>query len=278
LTIDEIHHDLKNLLKFKADDNPRSFYGNPTLYHFQMENLLKCKVKNGSFKDIYDDENKRIKLWNDCHKYAPTTRVNNPPARIFEMYRRLNGCIAFFKATTAMYIYKRLGATKILDPTAGWGGRLLGAWALGLDYTGIDTNTNMEKAYDDMGEVLANYKDTGSECSMIWGNCLDVDFSELDYDFVLTSPPYINLELYENMTPYESDKAFYTKFLIPLLEKCLKHIKGGYVCFNISPKMYKDLCKYDFRSCDLQIDLLQQKIQGIDKGDKIYCWKNKTIV
>ena len=31
---------------------------------------------------------------------------------------------------------------RVLDP-AGWGGRMLGAWALGIDYTGIDTNINM---------------------------------------------------------------------------------------------------------------------------------------
>ena len=276
LPIDKLHHDVKNLLGYKRDTNPRCFYGNPILYHFHMENLCNVKLKNGSFKETYDDHAKRTKLWDNCHKYGPNSRLNNHPLRMFELFRRLNGAIVFFKPTTAMYVYKMLGAKKILDPTAGWGGRLLGAWAMGLDYTGIDTNTKLEKAYDGMSTLLSNYKDTGSNCSMIFANCLDVDFSEIDYDFVLTSPPYINLEVYENMTPYESDKAFYEIFLIPLLKKCLKHIRNnGYVCFNISPKMYKDLLKFGFRECERTVDLLQQKIRGLDKGDKIYCWRNQ---
>jgi hypothetical protein len=109
---------------------------------------------------------------------------------------------------------------------------------------------------------------------MIWDSCLNVDFSTIDYDFVLTSPPYINLELYENMTPFESEKAFYEQFLIPLINKCLTSIRrGGRVCFNISPKMYGTLTeKYKYRTADETHDLLQQKRLGKDKGDKIYVW------
>jgi tRNA1(Val) A37 N6-methylase TrmN6 len=146
---------------------------------------------------------------------------------------------------------------------------MLGAWALDIEYTGIDTNTNMIEAYQAMVDKLDSDKLT-----MIFDSCLDVDFSTIDYDFVLTSPPYINLEVYENMTPYESNASFYKKFLIPLLNKCLANIKNnGYVCFNISPQMYSDLLKFGFRACDTEVDLLQQKRLGTDKQDKIYCWK-----
>jgi len=273
LPIERLNADLNKLINFKAEDNPRSFYGNPVLYHYQMRNLVNCKVRNGSFTDIHNDLEKRRILWDNCHKYARNTRLNNPPSRMFEMYRRLNGAVVFFKPTTAMYLYKRFKATSILDPTAGWGGRLLGAWALGIPYTGIDTNVNLIPAYDGISQLLNDHPHKGSDCEMLWEDCLQVDFSKINYDFVLTSPPYINLELYENMTPYESDKAFYQKFLIPLLDKCLRHIKNsGYVCFNISPKMYKDLIKFGYKECEMKIDLLQQKIQGKDKGDKIYCW------
>ena len=57
--------------------------------------------------------------------------------------------------------------------------------------TGIDTNINLKPAYDKM---IENYGG-----NMIYDNCLNVDFSQIDYDFVLTSPPYINLEKYECM-------------------------------------------------------------------------------
>jgi hypothetical protein len=194
-----------------------------------------------------------------------------------------------FKSTTAKYLYKKYKAKNVLDPTAGWGGRMLGAWSLGINYTGIDTNIEMKPAYDDMMTFLkaetgfdnALFEvDNGSKLNMIWQSCLDVDFSELEYDFVLTSPPYVNLELYEHMTPWEKDEDFYTNFFIPLHTKCVTHIKkGGNVAFNISPKMYEDALKFGLAPCDEEEDLKQQMGQkanslkaGKKKQDKIYVW------
>jgi hypothetical protein len=194
-----------------------------------------------------------------------------------------------FKATTAKYLYKKYRAKSVLDPTAGWGGRMLGAWSLGIDYTGIDTNVEMKPAYESMITFLDEYTgfknknfkvERAGLRQMIWDSCLAVDFSKLDYDFVLTSPPYVNLELYEHMTPWEKDEDFYTNFFIPLWAKCCKHIKqGGNVAFNISPKMYEDALKHGLTPCDEEEDLLQQMGQkkellttGKKKHDKIYIW------
>jgi hypothetical protein len=194
-----------------------------------------------------------------------------------------------FKSTTAKYLYKKYKATSVLDPTAGWGGRMLGAWSLGINYTGIDTNIEMMPAYDDMMAFLKAETgfdnalfsvDNGSKLNMIWDSCLNVDFTKIDYDFVLTSPPYINLEIYEHMTEWDSDKAFYELFFIPLWQKCVDNIKkGGVVCFNISPKMYADAVKHGLSPCHDEEDLLQQMGQkantlkaGKKKQDKIYIW------
>ena len=265
LSDDEINKDLISLVKWDAKENTRKFCGNPTLYHYQMENLCKTKVKKeGSLFDIMNDDEKYAKLYTKTTKLARTGTLAN---RLFEA-ERFNGAVVFFKPSTAKWLYKKFQATKVLDPTAGWGGRMLGAYALGISYTGIDTNINMKPAYDSMITKLGK-----DNLNMIWESCLDTDFSKIDYDFVLTSPPYINLEVYENMTPFESNKSFHEKFLIPLITKCLAHIKNkGRVCFNISPKMYDDLLKFGFRACDEEYDLLQQKRLGKDKQDKIYCW------
>jgi len=127
-----------------------------------------------------------------------------------------------------------------------------------------------------MLDAIAVHKETERSklrLNMIWDSCLNVDFSTLDYDCVLTSPPYVNLEVYENMTMFENDEKYYKGFLIPMIEKSLKHIKkGGKVCINISPKMYEALKKNGMRNCDEQLHLLQQKRLGKDKGDLIYIW------
>ena len=260
--------DIEALKKYDASENKRCFYGNKFLYNFQMENL--CKVSIKGMPSLYDKINDDTMYAKLVQRMEKLDRTGSPANRLFEA-ERFNNAVVFFKATTAKYIYNKYKATSVLDPTAGWGGRMLGAHALGIRYTGIDTNTNMIPAYKGMMDKLND-----SKLSMLFQSCLTTDFSQIDYDFVLTSPPYINIEVYEHMTPYESKNAFYTIFLIPLLNKCLEHIKeGGRVCFNISPKMYKELLIAGYRECDEELELLQQKRLGKDKNDKIYIWLKK---
>jgi hypothetical protein len=268
---DELKNDINKLKKLDASENKRCFAGNNFLYHFQMVNLSKVSIKGKpSLYDIMKDDDLYKKLYD---KMIKLNRTGSIPNRLFEA-ERFNNAVVFFKASTAKYLYKKYKATSVLDPTAGWGGRMLGANALNIKYTGIDTNINLKDTYDQMLKFLND-----KNLQMIFQDCLSVDFNTIDYDFVLTSPPYINLEIYEHMTPYSSKKAYYELFLIPLITKCLKHIKsGGKVAFNISPDMYSDLQKFGFRKCDIEEDLLQQKRLSKTKEDKIYIWINSLSV
>jgi hypothetical protein len=268
LTRGELMKDLANLDKFNGEENTRKFCGNNFIYHFQMANLCRTKVGGrDNLEEIMADDTKYQILYNKAVKLNRTGTLAN---RMFEAYR-FNGACVFFKASTTKYLVKLFKATHMLDPTAGWGGRMLGAWSAYVNYTGIDTNINLKPAYDAMIEQLGVIQTP----EMIWGNCLDVDFSTIPYDFVLTSPPYINLEEYEHMPPFESRVKYYTEFLIPLLTKCLAHIKpGGFVCFNISGVMYCELLKHGFRPCDRMVDLLEQKRLSKNRENKIYCWTN----
>jgi hypothetical protein len=288
ITTKELIKDLDNLKKFDADSNANNFFGNPFLYHYQFKNLLKCRRQDG--KTIYDiaaDNTEWAKLIDSSRKRnrGGKTAAGN----VFECFRINLGSIVMFKATTAKYLYKKYNAKSVLDPTAGWGGRMLGAWALDINYTGIDTNVEMIPAYNDMMTFLnaqtgfdnALFElESKSKLNMIWDSCLAVDFSKIDYDFVLTSPPYVNLEVYEHMKEWSSDEIFYREFFIPLWQKCVDNIKkGGHVCFNISPKMYSDAVKYGLPECHDEEDLKQQMGQkvanlktGKKKQDKIYIW------
>ena len=82
-------------------------------------------------------------------------------------------------------------------------------------------------------------------------------------------------ELYEGMTPFESDSLFYNKFLIPIMNNAYNGMNdGGHMCINISPKMYKNLIKYGYRECDEKVDLRQQlgKQYKTKSQDFIYVW------
>jgi hypothetical protein len=156
---------------------------------------------------------------------------------------------------------------------------MLGAFAARCRYTGYDTNIDLKPAYDAMmGHMLmpgGNPLYKPGFLKMVWENFLTADISDIDYDLVLTSPPYINKEMYPHMPAFESKAKFYTDFLIPLINKCRDNMKrSGWVCINISPVMYKDLTvTHKYPVCERQEPLLQQKRLGKDKADMIYCWQ-----
>jgi hypothetical protein len=264
ITPTQLINDLNKLKALCVDENKNSFCGNKTLYHFQLENLLNVRRPHKLLlREVYEDPIEKEKLMKEVEK---RNRTGTLPIKIFECFRINRGSVVFFKPCTAKFLYKYFNATSVLDPCAGWGGRMLGAWALDINYTGFDTNTDLKPAYDDMMTLLTPKQ------QMRWESSLTADFSTIDYDFVLTSPPYINLEIYNNMTPFKNNRQFYIEFLIPLIDKCRLHIKpGGKVAFNISPRMYEDLILCGYEECDVEFDLVQQG-KGAKKGDKIYIW------
>lgn len=289
LTPDEIQKEFLKLCSYQATENKRCFAGNPLLYHFMLDVLCQVQTKKGmSIKGEAESEERR-QYW-----YAQMLKVKRTgtfAVRFFEVLRVCQVAINFFKPTIAKFLYRKFKATSVLDPCAGWGGRLLGAMALdGVRYTGFDTNPLLMKPYRSMVRTLLPkckhfqieadvqediWKQKDKAYRMIWGSSLDYPFDDLEYDFVLTSPPYVNLEVYPGMTPFESEKIFYEQFLIPLIDKCRKHCKsGGRVCFNISPAMYAALTdKFKYRACDEREEMLQQIRFGKNKADQIYIWR-----
>ena len=269
LTHDELIKDITSLKKFKPTGEKQSFAGNKTLYHFQMVNLLRTRVvgKKKILEEILLDDEEYAKLERNVEKLG---RTGTMPNRFFEAFR-FNQAVVFFKPSTAKWIYHKFQATHVLDPTAGWGGRMLGANALGIHYTGIDTNTSLQPSYQGMMELIQDPK-----MRMIWEDTLAVDYEAIDYDFVLTSTPYVNkagkmVEIYEHQVIMED---FYKDFLVPLIQKCLRHIKrNGKVCFNMNAVMYDEVVKL-FRPANEQHDMLQQKRLAKDKGEKLYVWNN----
>jgi hypothetical protein len=265
----QLEKDIASLKKWNPTGEKQSFAGNKTLYHFQMENLLRTRVvgKKKILEEILLDDEEYAKLERNVEKLGRTgTKAN----RFFEAYR-FNQAVVFFKPSVAKWIYKKFNATHVLDPTAGWGGRMLGANALGIHYTGIDTNISLQSAYHGMMELIKDHK-----MRMIWEDTLAVDYEAIDYDFVLTSTPYVNkkgemVEVYEHQVIMDD---FYGKFLVPLIEKCLRHIKrNGKVCFNMNSIMYEEVEKR-FRPANEQHDMLQQKRLAKDKSEKLYLWYN----
>jgi hypothetical protein len=282
ITLPVVRKDFQNLCIFDALTNPKKFCGNKTLYFYQYRNIIKCsREKWHSLEYVMNDPVLRQKLWDETkHRNRRDKDPTCSPTDVFECWRINRGAIVCFKSSTSKYLYKKFNATSVLDPCAGWGGRMLGAMALGIKYTGIDSNINLKEGYDRMIYDLLGYHhgvapEFVNQYKMIWDSCLNVNYNELDYDFILTSPPYINMELYENMPLFESDIIFYRDFLIPMMNRSFEGLSvGGHMCINISPKMFKSLMKLGYRPPDSQVDLRQQmgKNYATKSQDYIYVW------
>jgi hypothetical protein len=279
-SIGQLKKDFQNLNDFKADFNPRKHCGNKIIYHYQMLHLLNCRRGTKGYKTLpeyLEDPELANQIWAECCQ-RNRRDVGVPSATdLYEAHRINKGSIVAFKASTAKFLYKKYKAKHILDPTAGWGGRMLAAASLGIKYTGIDTNTNLKQGYDNMINDLSL-----KNCQMIWEDTLKVDYESIGADMVMTSPPYSNMEIYEEMADWANDDAFYTSFMIPLLKKLDKETKCKIYAINISPKMYQQLInKYNVRKCNHKIDMRQQlgKQYKTKSQDYTYIWYGyKNIV
>lgn len=230
-----------------AIKNRKAYGGLKTLWHFQIAALLRTRVVGHrlTLPEILSSDVAYEKLMGNARRIKKTGTI---PARLLEMFR-FNQAVTFFKPFEASRLYALFRASHVLDPTAGWGGRMLAAHALGISYTGIDTNLSLRPGYKGMIALLDNEK-----MRMIWQDTLEVDYEAIDYDFVLTSTPYVNergrqIEHYEHM---QMPDLFYEEFLVPLIQKSLRHVKRqGSVCFEMSAMMYGEVSRL-FRAADEQ--------------------------
>lgn len=168
---------------------------------------------------------------------------------------------AQFPPSIAGMMYKYFTAKHVLDPFAGWGDRCVAAIALGIKYTGIDTNTKLQSAYEMM---IAKY---GGDVKMIFEPNQKVDIDPLSYDLLFSSPPFWNKRRYL-VEKYNNCESNYDKFmkecLLPLLNKC-RVIR---ICLHLPELMYIDVAK-EFKECDR---IFSWSSGGSRNNNNIYCW------
>lgn len=194
--------------------------------------------------------------------------------RVFKLHA---GSIGLFKPLTAMELYSRFKPHSVLDPCMGWGGRLVGACALDVpNYIGIDMNKSLKEPYTQMVKKLKQLG-TKTRIKLMFKDALKVDYSKLDYDMVLTSPPYYNLEIYEG-TESKTEEEWEQEFYIPLFINTYKHLKkGGYYALNVPQKLYENVCLKLFGSAKLKIPLKKKahpknKLTKKGYNEYIYVW------
>ena len=171
------------------------------------------------------------------------------------MLRRYSGTqmVSNFRPTAAAALYdifvdknsplEGTEAGTVWDPSMGYGGRLLGAIAAGVNYIGTDpcipTFEGLEQIRDKYGNAYNTYSlnRQGSETYIPEDESLD---------FVFTSPPYFGWEAYGD-EPEQSSIKFSTsdiwkeKFLLQTIKNAYKGLKSGkFLGLNVAnTKQYK---------------------------------------
>jgi len=214
-------------------------------------------------------------------EYYAKNRRNIAEIRVWKyIFNLYFGSITIFRPVMAMEVYCRFRPRiAVLDPTMGWGGRLVGACALDLPkYIGIDANANLDPPYREMCAFLQPRSKTTIE--LFFQDALTVDYAKLKYDVVFTSPPYYNIEIYrkkqEKQEKQENNKKtkeeWNETFYKPLFEKTWSAMQSpGYYILNVPQEVYESSCIPILGKSQKKIELKKQK-RGNGYSEYIYVW------
>jgi G:T-mismatch repair DNA endonuclease (very short patch repair protein) len=165
-----------------------------------------------------------------CRNESAAGRVNNFPPRVAMAVLR-----DLFSGETSI---------SVLDPCAGFSGRLLGCAASGIasHYTGVDLSKPTIDGLEQTSDFLRSVG-CPMETTIVPGDCLQVLPSlRKCFDLVFTSPPFLDQEQYAGV-PCESDYAIWLEsFVRPLLERSRRCLKlGGLMALYL-----EKIRRYDF--------------------------------
>ncbi len=212
--------------------------------------------------------------------------------------------VSNFPPLTAKFIYerylKKLALQRkaiIWDPSAGWGGRILGAMGIGREfsvhYIGTDPNkdhvtTTGRTKYHEIadfynrlrtGEVAGRAKlpfatPKANTYQIFSCGSEDVRYEQAfrafkgKVDIVFTSPPYFAKELYskhkgQSARKFKGYESWRDGFLKPTLATAVEWLRpGGYLLWNIADAKFDgELLPLEFDSCNALEDLGMKKVE-----------------
>ena len=150
-----------------------------------------------------------------------------------------------FMPSYSKAIYEYFGLPKIvLDPCSGWGDRMLGAEVAGIQkYVGFDPNSALRPGYADVMKLCGHQPTELASDYIGFSNSYEIysipfeigatALRDNSVDFIFTSPPFFDYEIYTDTNPKYRDwiKGFY----VPLFKQCSRIVKPNcYVCIYLS--------------------------------------------
>ena len=124
----------------------------------------------------------------------------------------------------------------LFDPCAGWGGRMLGTVSTGWNYVSCDPNI---ETYNNVNRII-DFLEIGNKVNLhnIPVETFDIEGLK-EIDIVLTSPPYFNLEVYnqdenQSYNKFNTYEVWRDQWLFPIITRSLSVLKeNGISAWNV---------------------------------------------
>ena len=284
ITVDDLEDDMGKLIQIGKDaytTSSRSRIGNNVVDYFTFLQRLETKGKYDinffEFIQNIEEFKKKKFIQTMLTYYKDVKNKNNTKNEYIVLKEVYNICISainIMRPLNCMEMYTKYKAKRVLNFCAGWGGSAVAAAALNLDaYYGVEINSDLKQPYDNMITFLQ--KKCATKFENIICDAVDVDYSNMNYDTVFSSPPYYFLEKYANNVKYVSKKDMDEKFYRPLFAKTHNGLQpGGHYIINVCKEVYDNVLKGLLGDAHESFPLKISKRQN-NHTEMVYVWVKK---
>jgi hypothetical protein len=155
-----------------------------------------------------------------------------------------------FKVTLVKSVIEKLQGTRMLDFSAGWGDRLIGA--IGTPsikrYVAADPNLDLKPGHDEIIATLAPSRT--SDFTVIYKPFQEAEIPNgQTFDLIFTSPPYFDFEIYTNLPgqsvlDFPKFEGWLVQFLLYSIRKAWNVLDdGGHMCIHITDTRGSQCCE-----------------------------------
>lgn len=234
--------------------------GNSIFKHF-MPHMVEAKYRGVSPIKTFDNYQMFLKVI----EYTLKRNKSILPDYIYESLIYFNGGVVGFPCTVAKAIVTKFTNKDdiVVDPCAGWGGRLLGTKACDRQYFGFEP---WEKTYVCLNEMskFLNLTNVAIENSNF-----NLGKAPNKCHLIFTSPPYIDLEIYGKPLNIENWKEL-MRDIFKYAENCL--IPGGHLILNISRNLKALLPETNLNIKEPLYWYTSTRKRNIEEAEILYIW------
>jgi tRNA G10 N-methylase Trm11 len=226
--------------------------------------MIEAKYKGVSPLETFNS----YSLFYKVLEYSLNTDKSILPNFIYNNLIHFNGGVVGFPCSVAKVIVEKFSPEDgvVVDPCAGWGGRLIGASVLNRSYIGFEP---WDKTARGLNNIINFFE---IKKAVIFNTEFNIEKAPEQCSLVFTSPPYIDLEVYGKPMKIEDWKNLMSS-IIKYAEESL--VLGGYLVLNI-PRFLKNLLPETFLKEEESIYwFTSSRKKNLDKAEILYIWSRQ---